>query len=53
MVSYLIFLPLMRNSPGVSNLLLLYITLTEVLAISNDADTKTEGVQMQEHEIKL
>ena len=42
----------MRSSPEVSTLILLYITVTEVLAIFIDADTRIKGVQIGDHEIK-
>ena len=42
----------MRNSPGVFMLTLLPITVAEVLAIFNDADTRSKGVQIGDHEIK-
>ena len=42
----------MRSSPGVPNLILVYVTVAEVLAIFNDADTKIKGVQIGDHEIK-
>ena len=42
----------MRSSPGVSTLILLYVTVAEVPAIFSDADTKIKGVQIGDHKIK-
>ena len=42
----------MRSSPGVSTLILSYITETEIPAILIDADTRITGVQIGDHEIK-
>ena len=42
----------MRSLPGVSTLILLYITITEVFVIFIDADTRIKGVQIGGHEIK-
>ena len=42
----------MRNSPEVFTLTLLRITVADVLAIFNDADTRSKGVQIGDHEIK-
>ena len=46
------FQPYMRSSPGVSTLILLYVTVAEVPAIFSDADTKIKGVQIGDHKIK-
>ena len=35
-----------------SPLIILYITVTEVLVIFNEADTRIKGVQIEDHEIK-
>ena len=35
-----------------STLILLYINVTELLAILNDVDTRIKGVQIEDHEIK-
>ena len=42
----------MRSSPGVSTLILLYVTVAEVPAIFSDADTKIKGVQIGDRKIK-
>ena len=42
----------MKSLPGVSTLILLYITLAEVPAIFTDADTRIKGVQIGDHKIK-
>ena len=42
----------MRSSPGVSTLILLYITLAKLPNIFIDADTKIKRVQIGDHEIK-
>ena len=42
----------MKSSPGVSTLILLYVTVAEVPAIFNDADTRFKGVQIGDHKIK-
>ena len=42
----------MRSSPGVSTLILLYVTVAEVPVIFTDADTRIKGVQIGEHKIK-
>ena len=42
----------MRSLPGVSTLILLYITITEVFVIFIDADTRIKGAQIGGHEIK-
>ena len=42
----------MRSSPGVSTLILTYITVAEVTAIFTDADARVKGVQIGYHEIK-
>ena len=52
MVSYLNLLPLYRSSPGVHNLILLYVTVAEVPAIFTDADARIKGVQVGDHKIK-
>ena len=46
------FYPYMRSSPGVSTLILLYVTVAEVPAIFTDADTRIKGVQIGDHKIK-
>ena len=46
------FYPYMRSSPGVSTVILLYVTVAEVPAISTDADTRIKGVQIGDHKIK-
>ena len=51
MVSYLID-PLYEEFVINVTLILLYITVTEVLAIFTDADTRIKGVQIEDHEIK-
>ena len=38
--------------PGVSTLILLYITVVEVLVIFINVDRKIKGVQIGDHEIK-
>ena len=52
MVPYLNLLPWIRSSPGVSTLILLYVTVAEVPAIFTDADTRIKGVQIGDHKIK-
>ena len=42
----------MRSSPGVSTLLLLYVTVAEVPAVFNYADTRIKEVQIGDHKIK-
>ena len=42
----------MRSLPGVSTLILLYITVAKIRAIFIDADKKIKGVQIGDHEIK-
>ena len=42
----------MRSSPGVSTLILLYITVAEVPAVFNDADTRIKEVKLGDHKIK-
>ena len=42
----------MRSSPGVSTLILLYVTVAEVPVIFTDADTRIKGVQIGDHKIK-
>ena len=42
----------MRNSPGVSALILLYVTVAELPVILTDADTRIKGVQIGDHKIK-
>ena len=42
----------MRRSPGVSTLILLYISVAEVLAIFIDAATRIKGVNIGDHKIK-
>ena len=42
----------MRNSPGVSTLILLYVIVAEVPVILTDADTRIKGVQIGDHKIK-
>ena len=42
----------MRRSPGVSTLILLYITVAEVLAIFVDTGTRIKGVNIGDHKIK-
>ena len=42
----------MRSSPGVSTLILVYVTVAKVRAIFIDADTKKKGVQLSDHELK-
>ena len=42
----------MRSSPGVSTLILFYITVAEVATIFTDADPRINGVQIGDHEIK-
>ena len=46
------FYPYIRSSPGVSTLILLYITVAEIPAIITDADTRIKGIQIGDHEIK-
>ena len=46
------FYPYMRSLPGVSTLILFYITVAEVPAIFTDADTRIKGVQIGDHKIK-
>ena len=46
------FDPYMRSSPGVSTLILLYITVAEVPAVFNDADTRIKEVKIGDHKIK-
>ena len=53
LVSYLNLLyTFMRSSPGVSTLILFFITVTEVPAIFTDADARIKGVQIGDHEIR-
>ena len=42
----------MRSSPGVSTLILLYVTVAELPAIFRDTNTKIKGVQIRDHKIK-
>ena len=42
----------MKSSQGVPSLILLYITMTEVLAIFIDADIRIKKVQIGDHGIK-
>ena len=42
----------MRSSLELYNLILLYVTVAEVLAIFTDADTRITGVQIGDHKIK-
>ena len=42
----------MRSSPRVTILILLYNTVTEVLAIFIDADARIKREQIEDHEIK-
>ena len=42
----------MRSSPGVSTLILVYVTVAKVRAIFIDADTKKKGVQLSDYELK-
>ena len=42
----------MRSLPGVSTLILFYITVAEVYVIFTDADTRIKGVPIGDHEIK-
>ena len=42
----------MRSSPGVSTLILLYVTVAEVPAIFTGADTRIKVVQIGDHKIK-
>ena len=42
----------MRRSPGVSTLILLYITVAEVITIFVDAGTRIKGVHIRDHKIK-
>ena len=42
----------MRSLPGVSTLILFYITVPEVPAIFTDANSRIKGVQIGDHEIK-
>ena len=42
----------MRSLPGVSTLILFYITVPEVPAIFTDSNSRIKGVQIGEHEIK-
>ena len=46
------FYPYMSSSPGVSTLILLYVTVAEVPATFTDADTRIKGVQIGDHKIK-
>ena len=52
MISYLNLLPYKRSLPGVSTLILFYITVPEVPAIFTDANSRIKGVQIGDHEIK-
>ena len=42
----------MSSLPGVSTLILFYITVAEVPAIFTDDDTIIKGVEIGDHEIK-
>ena len=42
----------MGSSPGVSTLILLYITVTEILDIFIDVDTEIKRVLIGDHKIK-
>ena len=42
----------MRSSPGVFPLILLYITVAKVPTVFIDADIRTKGVPIGDHEIK-
>ena len=42
----------MTSFPGVSTLILLYVTVSEVPAIITDADTRIKVVQLGDHKIK-
>ena len=42
----------MRSSPRVYSFILLYVTVSEVLAIFTDADTRIKGAQIGDHKIK-
>ena len=42
----------MRSSPGVSTLILLYVTVAVVPATFTDADTRIKGLQIGYHKIK-
>ena len=46
------FYPYMGSSPGVSTLILLYITVTEILDIFIDVDTEIKRVLIGDHKIK-
>ena len=42
----------MRSSPGISTLILLYVTVAEIPAIFADADKRIKGEQIGDHKIK-
>ena len=52
MVSYRNLLPYMRSSPGVSTLILLYVTVAEVAATFTDANARIKGAQIGDRKIK-
>ena len=52
MVSYRKLLPYMRSSPGVSTLILLYVTVAEVAATFTDANARIKGAQIGDRKIK-
>ena len=42
----------MRSSPGLSTLVMIYITVAEVPAVFTNADTMIKGVQITDHKVK-